>query len=79
MSEIEMDGRTTSPKKSSMQRNGGIYVGREKQKNDQPKERRRGFNDSLMTGWMGVCVAPAGAEEEKAVRRAIWACIAVNR
>lgn len=48
-------------------------------KNDQPKERRRGFNDILMTGWMGVCTAPAGAEEEEGVRRAIWACIAVNR
>lgn len=49
------------------------------EKNDQLKERRRGFNDILMTGWMGVCMAPAGAEEEKGVRRAIWACIAVNR
>lgn len=53
--------------------------GGEKQKNDQPKERRRGFNDILMTGWIGVCMAPAGVEEEKGVRRAIWACIAVNR
>lgn len=41
---------------------------------------RAGFNDILMTGWTGGgCTAPAAAQEEKAVRRAIWACVAVNR
>lgn len=79
MLEIEMDRRTTTPKRSSVQRKRGICVGREKLKNDQPKERRRGFNDILMTGWVEGSMAPAGAEEEESVRRASWACIAVNR
>lgn len=40
---------------------------------------RGGFNDILMTEWTGGCSAPAAAQEERAVRRAIRACIAVNR
>lgn len=38
-----------------------------------------GFNAILMTGLMGVCMAPAEVEEQKAVRRAVGACGAVNR
>lgn len=51
-----------------MRRRAGISVGGEFERMTSRSRVGGGFNDILMTGWMWVCMAPAGAKEEKGVR-----------